>query len=65
MLLKIRTKADMSNIENVMKDAHAEIFAKTGQALSYSINRQDDLTTIDIPQVTFIIKKRKAGWPEN
>ena len=57
MKLKVTTEADMGNIEKCMKDTDAEVFAKSGQHLAYTITRDGTATTIDIPQVVFTIQK--------
>jgi hypothetical protein len=61
MKLIVTTEADMSNIETAMKNSDAEVFAKTNQHLAYTITRDGIITTIDIPQVVFIIKKGRLS----
>lgn len=57
MKIKVTTLDDMSNMVNVMEEVKAEIKAKTGNELEYSVSFDGPMTVIDIPKVAFIAKK--------
>ena len=62
MKIIVETKADMSDIHKCMIDFEADVFQKTGQHVNYTINTVGIVTTIELPQVSFTVKKgRLAG----
>ena len=61
MMLKVTTDADMSNIQQTMKNTAKEVFQKSGNTMTYTITRDGNCTMIDIPQVVFVIKKGRLS----
>ena len=61
MIITVTTKADMSNMEKVMEDAKLKIWTESGNTLVYFIKKEDDTTTITIPQTKFVAKKGRIN----